>query len=285
MQLAPVVFLKTQWGWRLAFLTVAVLILVGLSVYALTRPDLYQSEARILVMPEQVYDGKLSFAEQRDSFETQVHNMQGMLGSRSFWGRIIEEFQLSGYGSRPDFRLEAAIAILRSRLRVEAAVGNSIVLSFIATDPQAAQEITKRIVNWLLQSNSSADKSAAIEREQFLDEQLRMAEHELAAIDERIAQIKNSHVGEPQQQSMLREQARLQRHVDEIDRMKFNAKMTANLVMNKYNRRLMVIDPANLPELPIPTARLRILMIGIGAALIVALPAALMKKKAPRESA
>ncbi len=285
MRLAPIEFLRTRWSWRWSLLALAVLILVSASVFALKQPVYYRSETRILVEPETVFDGKLSPVEARDSIETQVRKMQQMVESRTFLARIIEQFRLFGFGSEPDFHVETAIANLRSNLRLEVAGGDTVVLSFFASDPQSARDVTKRIAESLLQANIAARKNAVIERDQFIDEQLRRVERDLAAIDEKVAQFKPSYPGSPQQQAMLREQARLVRHVDELDRMKFSSQMAASLATDINNERFRILDEANLPDRPMSPAWLHIFLMGVGATMIVALPAASIQKKAPRESA
>jgi hypothetical protein len=109
------------------------------------------------------------------------------------------------------------------------------------------------------------------------------AERDLAAIDEKIAQIRTNPPAEPQQQAMLREKARLERHVDEIDRMKVNSRMAKNLATSGNGYTCKIIDAASLPDRPISPTRFHILWMGIAAAMMVAVPAALIPKKAPRD--
>jgi uncharacterized protein involved in exopolysaccharide biosynthesis len=66
--------------------------------------------------------------------------------------------------------------------------------------------------------------------------------------------------------------------------MKFDAAMAASFINSKRFDGFRILDEASLPERPEFPARLHILWMGIAAALIVALPAVFMQKKAPQDS-
>jgi polysaccharide biosynthesis transport protein len=286
MRITPIDFLSKRWGWRWVPLVVAVLILVCTALYAWLRPELYRSETRILVEPKTVFDRELSAAEAKDSIQDQIQNMQQMLESRTIRQRIIEEFKLRSDDT--SVSMEDALKAMREHLEIPKTSGNPFTVAYYATSPQAAQAITKRLTDVLIDVNHHSQEAAANEKVQFLRAELEKLMAELAVIDRQISLIRTHAGGRqdlPEQQALLREQAQLQWQMDQISRMKLNADMASNFMRMKNGAGMRILDEASLPERPEFPARLHILSMGIAAALIAALPAVFMQKKAPSHSA
>ncbi len=283
MSEARIAFLKRRWNWRWTLLAVAALILVCTVIYAWLRPELYRSETLIVVTPETVFDRALSNTEAKDSIENQIQNVQQMLASRTVLQRIIDEFNLRAGDTSED-----ALMAIRSNLGTSRTSGNTLTIACSASDPGSSQSIMRRLTEILLQRNRESLMNRAAMRDEFLDQELHMRERNLAAMNAQIIQVRMTHSGERQelqQQAMLHEQARLQRQVDEIDGMKLNAAMAVNFLKTTGSAGLEILDQASLPERPVFPARSHIVWTGMVLATIVALPAAFVRRKAPRDSA
>jgi polysaccharide biosynthesis transport protein len=218
MQMAPIEFLKKRWGWRWIPLVVALLILACTALYAWMRPELYRSETRILVEPKTVFDRELSAAEIKESVENQIQNVRQMLESRTILQRIADEFKLrSDDTSVP---MEDALKAIRNNLEVMKTPGNTFAMAYHAASPQAAQAITKRLAEVLIEMNREAQRNKAMEKHEFLTMELAKAKDELGTINVSMLNFRRSNPGERQdsvEQMLLRDQARAQRHVDQID--------------------------------------------------------------------
>jgi len=114
---------------------------------------------------------------------------------------LIEEFRLYGYQMRKDFSMDEAIGWMRQAIQVKSNSPTTFTLSYSASDARLAQAVTKRLAEVLIQSNSSRRKTRVIETDQFLDDQLRQAENDLATQEEKIKQFKTQHLGELPEQS------------------------------------------------------------------------------------
>jgi capsular polysaccharide biosynthesis protein len=262
--------------WQL--LIFAVIIFAGVATYGFLRPMMYRSETRIMMEPTPTFYGNLSAAEIKDRVEIQFQNIKQMLESRTMLARIVAEFSLREVSRTSS--LENTLGSIRKNLYFLRVSENVFTLSYRSHDPETAQAITRRMAEILINANQMAMRTKADERDQFLEQELRQAESKLADSIKRVSLVKTQ--GSPEQQLLLLEQARLQRHVDEIDRMRFNARMEANAMNNNEYR---ILDHASFPEGPIFPTRADILWMGFAATLVVALPAAFMKKKGPPDSA
>jgi uncharacterized protein involved in exopolysaccharide biosynthesis len=88
-----------------------------------------------------------------------------------------------------------------------------------------------------------------------------------------------------QLQELLREQSQLQRELDEVRQMLFHAAMEVRLMEAQSHECWMILEPASFPEGPELPARHHILLGGIALALIIAIPAAFMRKQVPKDAA
>jgi polysaccharide chain length determinant protein (PEP-CTERM system associated) len=198
--LTPVDHLRLVWRRRWYFVLTAVLVTSAGVVYAFRAPRIYKSETRILVesafVPEEYVRPAM-----RTTNEDRIDAIREQVQSRTFLERLIEEFQLFGYGQSPSFEMDYAVSILRRNIQVMKLSTNTFTVSFRATSPEAARDVTRRVSDILIQSTVASQKTRAIDADQFLEDQMRQAEADLAAHEEKIKQFKNAHLGELPEQS------------------------------------------------------------------------------------
>jgi polysaccharide chain length determinant protein (PEP-CTERM system associated) len=194
-------WLRIFWRRKWYFLAVAILVSAGVTIYAMRLPQSFTSETSILVESAIIAEDYVRPAERSNPVE-RINAVRQQIDSRKFLQRIVEDMQLNGFGTRKDFVMEDAIRGLRSSITVGTTTGNMFKLSYSATEPRSARDVTKRLADVLVQSNNSARKTRALETDQFIDEQLRQIDGQLTAQEEKIKKFKTDHLGElPEQGS------------------------------------------------------------------------------------
>jgi polysaccharide biosynthesis transport protein len=195
-KIAPLDYLSIPWKWRWYFIAAVALALVGTAIYAWRSPNIYRSETRIVVNSSTVLDdaalsGPANRAEQA---EERIDAIRQLLESRSILQRIVEEFRIRTIDlSTP---MEDAIKSIRSNLEFSKATGGTFTMAYYAEDPQTAQAIARRLAEILIQTNQTAQRNRVVDKDQFFEQELKQAESELAAIEEKIKQFKANHIGE-----------------------------------------------------------------------------------------
>jgi polysaccharide chain length determinant protein (PEP-CTERM system associated) len=198
--LDPFEYLAILWRRRWYALAGFVLVVVGTAMYSYRMPDIYKSQSMIMVEQAAILQDYARPSE-RTSSQDQIAGIRQQVQSRSFAERLIQEYQLYGYGTSAVFSMDSAVEALTNNITVTKTTSNTFEISAAATDARLAQSILQRVVDSLIESNKSSRKSRAVEADQFVDEQLRQAEQKLLAQEEKIKQFKMAHMGELPEQS------------------------------------------------------------------------------------
>jgi polysaccharide biosynthesis transport protein len=199
-KLHPLDYLKIlRRRWWYTLLTF-ILVGVAVTVYAWRMPDVYRSESRIMVESAVIAQDYVR-PSIRSTPEEQIAAIRGQVQSRTFLEQMIQEFPTLGYGTNPKFSMDDTVRALNKNIEILNTSKNTFSISFSATNPELAQQFTQRMVNSLIQKSTSARKTRAVETDQFLDEQLRRAEQDLATHEEKIKQFKTLHLGGLPEQS------------------------------------------------------------------------------------
>lgn len=197
--LEPLEYLRIPWRRRWYFLAATVLVFAGTSLYAWYKPNLYRSETRVLVESSTLLDDPLTPAMTQGRIDLRVNAIRQLVESRTILQRIIEEFRLRA--SDTSMPLEDALKAMRANLEFTKATGSTFAMAYYATDPQVAQAVTRRLAEILIQTNQGAQKDKAIEKDVFLEQELRQAEMALSSVDEKIKQFKANNLGQLPEQS------------------------------------------------------------------------------------
>ena len=176
-----------------------VLIGGGVSIYAWRMPDIYRSEATIGIQPAAVPQDYVRSSD-RATPEERIGAIRQQLQSRSFILLMIERNGLFGSGS-DDFSEDRAVAAVRNGIQVASTSRNTFRISYSAADPQFARTFTQRIVDELISTSNKSRETRARKANDFLDEQLRQKERELASHEEKIKQFKDKYLGGLPEQS------------------------------------------------------------------------------------
>jgi polysaccharide biosynthesis transport protein len=198
-KLEPLDYLKLPWKRRWYFLAAMVLVLAAVAVYAALHPNLYRSETKILVESATLLDDPLSPSESHDRTEERIDSIRQLLQSRTVLQRIVSESRMQGV--RTNGSVDDAMKSIQNNVDVIREMGSTFTLSFKAPDPRDAQSVTHRLAEILIEINQASKKNKAMDKDQFLEQELRQGEQELASIDDKIKQFKASHLGELPEQS------------------------------------------------------------------------------------
>jgi polysaccharide chain length determinant protein (PEP-CTERM system associated) len=194
-------YLGIIWKRRWYVVIPFVLVTAGVSYYARSLVEVYRSEMRILVESPFISEDFVR-PTVRTTADDRISSIRQQIASRTFLERIIEQFQIDGYGTRPDFVMEETVRDVRQRIGIERTSNDTFTLSFVDRDPKFAQTATKQLGDELIRLNTALRMDKVIVTDQFLDRQLRQAEQELTAQEEKIKQFKMAHLGElPEQAS------------------------------------------------------------------------------------
>lgn len=194
-------WLRVFWRRKWYFFVTAILISAGVSIYAWQLQLVYRSETRILVESAIVSEDYVRPIFRATPAE-RINAIREQIKSRSFLQRIIQDYQLFGFNTNKDFSMEQAILSLQSHLSVETSGSNTMTISYSHSDPYFARDVTKGLTTTLIDSHKSARTNKAEETDQFIDEQLRQIEIQLAAQDQKVKQFKTAHLGELPEQGM-----------------------------------------------------------------------------------
>ena len=192
-------YLILPWKRRWYFLATLILVLVGAVVYAWRSPNMFRSETRILVESATLLDDPLSSSANRDRTEERINAIRQLLESRTILERIVEEFRLRAADS--GVLVEDQVKNVRNYLEISKTTGNTFTIAYVASDPQVAQAIIKRLAEILIQTNQDSQKNKAVDKDQFIEQELKQAEADLAALDDKLKRFKAGHLGELPEQS------------------------------------------------------------------------------------
>ena len=169
-------------------------------------PNRYSSEAILLVVQQQVPQRYVLPTSTTDIREALQAIRQEVL-SRTRLLQIIDEFGLYT-AERKRVSPEALLENMRHDIAIEPVESqsqrdvNSFKISFIANNPQLAQEVTSRLTSLFIEQNVETREHQATTTTNFLRERLDAAKNKLAEAEEQVRSFKMEHLGElPEQQS------------------------------------------------------------------------------------
>jgi len=200
--LSAIDFLRILVRRRWYFLTVALIISLGVSGYAMRRKEKYRSVTRIVVESATLLDDPMSQYGFRDRTQERIDAIRQLLESRSIMERIVDEFYI-GSPTNLNIASDDLLSDIRQNLAIDKAVGNTFTMSYTATDPQVAQKIAGRLAELMLAANQNSAKNRAIDKDQFLEQELGDTQQKLAAADEKIRKFKLDHLAELPEQSTI----------------------------------------------------------------------------------
>jgi succinoglycan biosynthesis transport protein ExoP len=180
--------------------------LCGTLVVLSRIPNRYTSEATLLVVQQQVPQRYVVSTTTTDIREALQATTQEVLSRTRLLG-IMDEF---GLYTKEKQRLspEALLELMRRDIHIDSFEGqaaqkdvNSFKISFAASNPRLAQEVTSKLTSLFIEQNEVTREHQATTTTNFLREQLEAAKKKLADSEEEVRGFKMQHLGElPEQQ-------------------------------------------------------------------------------------
>jgi succinoglycan biosynthesis transport protein ExoP len=172
-----------------------------------STPNRYTSKATLLVVQQQIPQRYVLPTTTTDLREALQATTQEVL-SRTRLLQIIDEFGLYSE-ERKHLSPEEVLDVMRQDIQIQPVENqhpqrdvNSFEISFIATKPQLAQEVTSKLTSLLIEQNLVTREHQAATTTNFLQDQREAARVRLADAEEQVRSFKMQHLGElPEQQA------------------------------------------------------------------------------------
>jgi succinoglycan biosynthesis transport protein ExoP len=193
---------RRRWWVLLPASATVVLTLVVLSFI----PNRYRSEATLLAVQQQVPQRYVLPTTTADLRETLQATTQEVLSRTRLLG-IIDEFDIYAK-ERRRLSPEGLLDLIHQDIEIQPLEGgserrdvNSFRISFIATNPQLAQQVTSKLTSLFIEQNLVTREHQATTTTKFLQEQREATRKKLAEAEEEVRRFKMQSLGElPEQQ-------------------------------------------------------------------------------------
>jgi polysaccharide chain length determinant protein (PEP-CTERM system associated) len=218
-------------AWRRKWLFVIPLVLASVAAFGYARwlPDRFKSEAQILIIPQQVPE---SFVKPTvsASLQDRLQVMSADILSRTRLEKLIDEFKLYPE-EKQTMILEDVIQLMRNRdikFNVPRGRGRrdeptSFMISFEATNPRVAMQVTDRLAGLFVQANTSDRSLLAQQTSSVMQSELDGVRLRLQDQDNKLLAFRSANAGTlPSQvqsnlQMMESSRTQLQTVVDQIN--------------------------------------------------------------------
>jgi polysaccharide chain length determinant protein (PEP-CTERM system associated) len=166
----------------------------GAAVYVRRLPDLYRSEAVIMVVPPRVPAGLVAGAAPT-KLEDRLPAIEQQVTSRTRLERIILDLDLYPVDRRTMI-MEDIVEKVRNNISVDIVRGDAFRVSYVGEDPRTVMKVADR-VSTLLIDESTRDRELLMEgTDQFLEAQLEDARRRLVEHEQKFADYRRRFAGE-----------------------------------------------------------------------------------------
>jgi polysaccharide chain length determinant protein (PEP-CTERM system associated) len=167
----------------------------GSAIVARLLPDLYKSEALVLVVPQRVPESYVR-STVTTRIEDRLQAITQQILSRTRLERIIEEFNLYADARRTGIMEDIVQRMRTQHVNVQIQKGDVFSVSYIGRDPRTVMRVTDRLASFFIEE-SLRDRQALAERtDQFLEAQLEDARSRLVDHEKKLEQFRQRHAGE-----------------------------------------------------------------------------------------
>ena len=174
------------------------IVAAGTAVVARLLPDLYRSDALILVVPQRVPESYVRpTANQR--IEDRLQSIAQQIMSRTRLERIIQDFNLYPNERRTGI-MEDVVEKMRQDISLQIVKGDAFRVGFSGGDPRTVMRVTDRLASLFIEENLRDSEVLAEGTNQFLDAQLEDARRRLVETEKKLEEYKAKHAGELPQQ-------------------------------------------------------------------------------------
>ena len=151
----------------------------GAAILGKTLPDRYQSEAVVLVVPQQVAQA-LVRTTVTTNLSTRLQSISQQILSRTRLERLMEEFNLYPAERRSGL-MEDSIAELRTEIKLSVVKGDAFKVSYQGPDPEDGAAVAARVTSMFIEESLRDRAILAEGTDQFLEVQLDDARRRLSS--------------------------------------------------------------------------------------------------------
>jgi polysaccharide chain length determinant protein (PEP-CTERM system associated) len=159
---------------------------------SLTLPDVYQSNALILVTPQRVPSAFVTSTVTIDLGERMHAIIQEIL-SRTQLEKIVTELNLYPSEETRDTLLEHRVERLRKNMKVELRRNNVFQLSYESESPEKAQKVVSRLASFFIEQNLQVREQQALGTTSFINAEAERLRHDLEEQEKVINQYRGAH--------------------------------------------------------------------------------------------
>jgi uncharacterized protein involved in exopolysaccharide biosynthesis len=271
--------MKQRLLWVLVPTVVTAAITTALSHYFM--PTRYQSEALVLVVPQQVPESYVP-ATTNTRIEERLQSIASQILSRTRLERIIVDFDLYSE-QRKKAIMEEVVERMRDSIRIQIVNGESFRVGFTSNDPRKALRVTERLASLFIEENLRDRAVLAEGTNQFLQAQILEVRRRIVETEAKLRNLRATTSGELSQGDLIPYEVLKESYkallIKELD-----SRIGANLQRRQIGEQFRVLDPARLPETPVGPSKTSV---NVGGALVglafglVMVGVSLVRKKQP----
>ena len=181
--------------WLVILPAIAIATAVTWVVYRL--PDVYQSTTLIVVKPSTLPKSVVQ-SNTEDNLTRQLTSISQVVTSRSSLEPLVNTYELYKTERLRGEPMESAIDMMRRDINVAVNtsrndITNGFNISFRYRDPKTAQAITTELASMYINEQTKSAIGASQSARRFIDNQVKLTEEELAAIDKQRLEFMNAH--------------------------------------------------------------------------------------------
>lgn len=237
-QLTPadfwLIFKRRKWLFCLPCLG----IIVGTVLYNMTLPNIYRSSTVILVEAPKVPEAYVQSTVTTTSKE-RLRTIAEQIKSRTRLEKIITELHLLD-GPDDKATLDRYIINMRANLEVGVQANDAFTVSYAATDPHIAMQVTNKLAALFIEENVKVREQYAVNTTEFLDGEMQRIRAVLETQEKVIAVYKQQHMGE------LPEQQEANQRI--LDRLQLQLQSSREAIDNAQSRRNLLLRQISLQE-------------------------------------
>jgi uncharacterized protein involved in exopolysaccharide biosynthesis len=237
-QLTPadfwLIFKRRKWLFFLPCLS----IIVGTVLYSMMLPNIYRSSTVILVEAPKVPEAYVQSTVTTTTRE-RLRTIAEQIKSRTRLEKIITELHLLDE-PHDKTTLDGYIINMRESLEVEVQVNDAFTISYAATDPHIAMQVTNKLAALFIEENVKVREQYAVNTTEFLDGEMQRIRAVLETQEKVIAVYKQQHMGE------LPEQQEANRSV--LNQLQVQLQSSREALDNAQNRRNLLLRQLSLQE-------------------------------------
>jgi len=197
-----------------------VLVMAGVSVYAVVAPREYKAGTLVLVTPQRVPEAFVQ-ATVTAKIEERLQTIAQEVMSRTRLERVIAEMRLYE-NERKSMAPEEVVALMQKNVKLELPTKRDekgyFTINYIGKDPQVVTSVANRLASLFIEENLKVREQQAVGTTEFLSTELSAVKTTLDAQESQIAQYKRRFMGElpEQRDTNLKIYEQLQAHAQRL---------------------------------------------------------------------